>query len=1053
MFTDKQSDVFYNDETKELFVCTVSSVSASRCEGDSTVYGALPIIYKIDKESNFKKCVYPNNLDTFTTDLSSDLFSITSICTTLTGNNFASISKPLINFNKTTNRYSVTFLGRYESHTDGLGINNFIFENVKDRFHLLTSNAYLPQDTLSASDVENVFTFESPHINSDLYIGGNSIRNDKPSWFNPEDGDVVERSTDYSVAPTFVETTSSLGFNLILDNIDTTTDTLTGDKNYPLMYSGGYITINPKYVAFDPSNTIRVDFRARAFNFTDSPTAYGSTQTTGQSATRWIQQYDPAGAGEGFCVFFFKNPDKDKYVIPNGIGSTLGYSKADFSPNEVAGTAHETVGLYERGGWSPQFGPTTSSYNEGVPANSFLGIGFDIAGNFVTTSEDKPGYFNPAFTTATAKPCSVGVRGNRYYNMPALTAVKLDEIAGGTTVPLHTSAADAQFVDYRVEVANKGKRLTVYHKLTSATDYNTILELRLDRIAGGNVGVGSSYDSVYGNNAEGYYDPWKGLREADGSLPLLNVGLSFTTSTFVSRFELKSFEVTGIKVRSPWNTSTTSLAPEVNKTKEGKSKIDYLSKSSKNIRKRLVNADTDDDVDIEMVIPSTNKISKDLQSELPEITLCDDNDPSIRSKDVEIKITKIPPSRVDKIITKIAEQGDTTGEFDIETTEQDGGSGGTKTVFEEPPVRENPCWEVKRECMFKLDPLGDVDTDVDTGPASDDTVRQHNYHGYWFTMSNGKKTIWLKGYECVKTFSDNVDSFDWFAPSGQSQVSKFVEQGIGGKGGLKEFIVTRERAAEGIGGGLMMKRLLRAIINAFGKLNKKIVDTSDEFYLNLDLERVDWRTLNDHMSVFYDFKGEDGESLIGLNEDEWEQKFINIGFVPFNSKKLTDPGENPEPNTILFSKCLAINPKQRYTYKVCKKDELAPPDPKLTEDEKTEGTEGTGDVGGFTPIGGEGSQGGQAPVNTPGIETEPDPEPEPEQEESDPDGLIEGESGGDDDVYTVRSDDNDELEPDEQDLDVDREGFLKTITDINSKKDTGDLGSSTAIEGGGDYNP
>ena len=452
--------------------------------------------------------------------------------------------------------------------------------------------------------MEGVFTFDSGYINSDLYIGGNSIRNMKPSWFNPDSGDIIERSPDYHIAPTFVETTSSLGFNLIQSHINTTTDTLTGDTNYPFMYSGGYINVNPKYVAFDPSNTIRVDFRARAFNFTDSPTAYAGTQSTGASASRWVQQYEPSGPGEGFCVYFYKNPGPNRYVVPNGVGSTLGYSKADFSSNEVAGTAHETFGLWERGGWDPNFGPHTDRMEHpawtrqhligntgGYPADSFIGVGFDIGGNFVTTSEDKPGWFNGA--TWTAAPCSVGVRGNRYYNMQALTAVKLSDISGGTSVPLHTSAADAQFVDYRVEVANKGRRLTVYHKLTSATDYNTILEFRLDRTAGGSVGIGTS-------NAEGYYDPWKGLREPDGSLPLLNVGLSFTTSAYVSRFELKSFEVTGLKVRNPWDTSITATAPDVNKTKSCKTKIDYFSKSSENIRRRLINADTNEDVDIEL---------------------------------------------------------------------------------------------------------------------------------------------------------------------------------------------------------------------------------------------------------------------------------------------------------------------------------------------------------------------------------------------------------------------------------------------------------------------
>ena len=127
MFSTKQSDIFYNDETKEMFVCTVSSISAERCEDNITVYGALPLIYKINKADNYKTLVYPKNLDTFTTDPNSDIYKLTPTCA-ISGTNFDSITKPLVNYNKTTSRYSVTFLGRYSNDDEGLGLNNYIFQ-------------------------------------------------------------------------------------------------------------------------------------------------------------------------------------------------------------------------------------------------------------------------------------------------------------------------------------------------------------------------------------------------------------------------------------------------------------------------------------------------------------------------------------------------------------------------------------------------------------------------------------------------------------------------------------------------------------------------------------------------------------------------------------------------------------------------------------------------------------------------------------------------------------------------------------------------------------
>ena len=639
-FSTKQSDVYYNDETKELFVCTVSSVSASRCDGtDDAVFGALPIIYKTDKESNYKKRVYPKNLETIISDPNSDLYAVTPNCSE--GTNFDSITKPLINYNKTTARYSVTFLGRYTDDGDGLSLNNYIFEDINSDFYLLDSKTYIPKDKFT----NNLFTFENGYINSDLYIAGNTIRNGKPSWFNPDSGVEIERSPDYQVAPMYVQSTSSLGFNLILDNKDVTIDALSGDASFPMLYSGGFITYNPKYVAYDPEYTIRVDFRARSFTV-PSPTAYGGTQSVGNSATRWIQQWTPAGAGEGFCLSFFKNPDRGTYIVPNGIGSTLGYGIANFSSNEVAGTAHSTVGLFERRNWNPHNGGADAGnvgignvgeYNtiiEGTPAESFLGVGFDIGGNFASTSEEKNGWVNG--TSYTATPCSVGLRGSSYYSTQVLTSVAMSAV--GNTVPMHTSAVSAEFVDYRVDLSNRGTKVTVYNKLTSATDYNTILEFRL------NVGVGTAYNA------------WSGLQTAEeienNILPPLNVGLSFTTSDKTANFELHKFEVTGVKISNPWQQKKEEIIAGVD------SRINYLQESSKNLRENLVNIASEDEVDVEMVIPAKSTIAKAVVNELdnPRISLCDGTDEEPVQEDVDVKITKIRPEQVDKTI-EIARSG------------------------------------------------------------------------------------------------------------------------------------------------------------------------------------------------------------------------------------------------------------------------------------------------------------------------------------------------------------------------------------------------------------
>lgn len=630
-FSNKHSDIFYNDETKEMFVCTVSAITAYRCESSDLVYGALPLIYKIDKDTNYKQTVYPPNLDTFETDTNSDVYKLTPECA-ISDLNFDSITKPLINFNKDTSRYSVTFLGRYSSDVKGLVVNNYIFEDIDNRFHLLNAKSLLPQNSLSA--INGRFTFDSNYLNSEYYVGGNIVRNFNSSWFNPAEEDLVERSPNYMVSPTHVESTSAIGFNLIQDNINTALDALTGNKNYPLLYSGGYITVNPKYAAFDPQQTIRIDFRARCFTRTTAPTAYGSTQSTGLSATRWVQQYSTVGPGEGFCVYLFEQPDFKSYVVPNGVGSTLGYCPAEFNSVEVAGSAHTTVGLFKRRNWNPNTGPDEGgNVGDGEIANSFIGIGFDIAGRFATTTEDKPGSYDG--TTYTTTPCSVAVRGNRFTNNKVLTAIALEDVPGATSIPLHTSGHDANFVDYRIDLTNKGNRLTVSHKLTSVSGYNTILDLRLNKIQGS--GAGNEYN------------PWEGFAvdTTNNEYPLLNVGLSFTTGSSACHFELHSFEVKGVKVNNPWEVKEVIVEEAQRKTR-----IDYINKSSDNLRKRLLNVQSDEDVNVEMVIPAKQNIANSLYEEnnTTEITLCDDNTPDKVEEEVVVNYTGVQPGTIDKLI-------------------------------------------------------------------------------------------------------------------------------------------------------------------------------------------------------------------------------------------------------------------------------------------------------------------------------------------------------------------------------------------------------------------
>ena len=375
MFTTKQSDVFYNDQTKELFVCKVSAISARRCEGSNDiVYGALPIIHKIDKETNYQTTLYPKNLSTFKTDATSDLYDLLPKNCFTDSLSFSSITKPLINYNKTSDRYSVTLMGQYLTSSQGFGILSYIFQPIDTNFHLLDAQVYIPKDK---SDTL-LYSFENGYLNSDLILGGNRVR-----WNESIDTSYSERVADYIIKPMHLNTnigaqaSQRLGFNLLNycpEYLET--HCLTGSTSYPLLYSGGYITYNPKYTAFDANFDIRVDFRARCFNV-PSMSALASQQSSNDdlNPSRWARIADTtnnpgglSGAGQGFCVYFYKNPDEG-IVEPNGIGSTLGYAIGNIG-TEQNGEITPVEGLIVNaaGNIGTEYGPA---------AESFLGVGFE----------------------------------------------------------------------------------------------------------------------------------------------------------------------------------------------------------------------------------------------------------------------------------------------------------------------------------------------------------------------------------------------------------------------------------------------------------------------------------------------------------------------------------------------------------------------------------------------------------------------------------------------------------------------------------------------------
>ena len=678
MFTTKQSDVFYNDQTREMFVCKVSSISGQRCQGSTDiVYGALPIVYKIDKNTNYQSVIYPKNLDTFKDDNRSDLFDLLPKNYYGDDTNFNSITKPLINYNKTSDRYSVTCIGRYTARADGFGILNYIFQYIDTDFYLLDTEAFLPNDKLGT----NRFTFKSGYLNSDLIIGGNPLR-----WNEEIDTAYQERVTDYSLTPTHVDYNDSLGFNLMAycrkgTGAGSSEKTcLTATKQSVFQYSGGYITYNPKYAAFDSNYDIRVDFTAKSFQV-PTMTAYRSLQSNNSDShpSRYIDiattaNFGLTGAGEGFCAYFYRNP-ADGIVEPMGVGSTLGYAKASTLATEIEENASSGRIPLSAGNVEGLIVNNSNMYgaNYGAPADCFLGVGFDIRGDFCTTADGKEGWLSAGggagtwshgkwsgnHTNKTA-PSSVGIRGNRDSFTRVLTCMSISTVAA-SAVSMHQQSAnatgsDVDFQDYRIDLTNKGTRVTIYNKLTSATDYNTIMEFDLNSVKDNKgsyyqpwsvgidtpealpsigigttaVGIGTTYAPGVGVGSTAPVDVSNSGTYQSGKLEPapLNVGLSFTTSNFSSHFELHSFKVTGVRMGRP----TKAIEKIDNITT-----VEYLEESSANLRRDLVTIPTPDPIDITMLIKREKLLDR--------IDLC--SVPEWKTTEIEAKWTAVNTRRND----------------------------------------------------------------------------------------------------------------------------------------------------------------------------------------------------------------------------------------------------------------------------------------------------------------------------------------------------------------------------------------------------------------------
>ena len=491
MFESKQSDYWYKEDTREFLVCAITSVSATGpvCKGDLIAH--YPAIYSIDKKTNVKRLIFPNDVDSLSevqlTNENNPGYVYSFVPETSADIVLTEISKPVITYNEKTDFYAITYLGRYATTTEGFSIFTYTFQYVDEFMYPVYSRAIVPESKNSKLQ----FNYTGSNLHKDYFIEGNSTEG-LDSFFGVN---IDERPPNYKLRP--MHKGNDLLFNTALFTL-TSTD-LTATSSLPFGHSGGFIAKKKDTTSYKTDNHIRVDFTCKSYSLPGISqrgliSARNENLTsTPPSATRSIKQWTlSAGPAEGFCVFFY-TPDDNEELALDGVNSSMGYCPSEINSFEVGGfPAFET---------------------KGINLSGYIGVAFDLAGNFATTYEGKPGSIG---TTYTQVPCSISVRAgddNDYKAIGQSSAI--------TTVPLHetvTDPANAVYKDFRVELSQLSKNIIVSGKLSTDTEYTELYRLDMSKIA--------NFD---------FTTPKK-----------LKAGLTSTTSTSVFHFELKSFKIEGV---------------------------------------------------------------------------------------------------------------------------------------------------------------------------------------------------------------------------------------------------------------------------------------------------------------------------------------------------------------------------------------------------------------------------------------------------------------------------------------------------------------------------
>lgn len=536
MFEPKQSDYWYIEDTDDFLLCTVSSISASSndpCKQDPVAI--YPVIYKINRDTNKKKTLFPSGsaqLDSFL-----DPGYVNTLVPDVSSNiNVSEISKPQISFNKTNSLYSITFTGKYSDND--FAIFSYIFQYNSSSMHLVDSYAFIPE----AKNYNVRYTFDNGNLHPDYIIKGNTTSN-TDTFFGTGSSDFLNYvPPDYQIAPFHFGNDLKFGSTVY----STTSTEYSGDGVLPISYSGGFITLKDSANGISTENCIRVDFNFKCYSLTNQQGFWSDVTVTGPplSASRNTTLYTLNTSdylGEGFCIFFYEPQTEIFPIYVDSQNSTgIGYQDIVGIGNSIPVTDDPKLKELELNGVGKTMGYVPASANvveynslspfrsQGIRAKGFLAICFDLAGYFCTTDEGMPGSYDG--TTYTQSASTIGIRGGDNNGYKVLGRASAASVA---TIPMHewvASASAATYKYFRVELIKGGTFVKILGKSNE----------------------GDSFTQLYSLDLKDYYT----------EIPKqLKAGLTFNTTTRIANFELNKFKVEGLTDESNRISVITSSTP------------------------------------------------------------------------------------------------------------------------------------------------------------------------------------------------------------------------------------------------------------------------------------------------------------------------------------------------------------------------------------------------------------------------------------------------------------------------------------------------------------